>query len=84
MVFFINKNKNKNKNDYKINTTNESLLKINIPSSDMDHAHDSEKDLRNYTFIKEKYFEWIENWNQLNEKEYSSIFNAHEHLWYLN
>lgn len=88
LAYFINKNKNNrntNKNDNKINTNDESLLKINVHSSDMNNSHSGEKDLDNYTFIEEKYFEWkIENWDQLKEEEYSSLFDAYEHLWYLN
>jgi len=63
------KNNKKVKNDKKVKTNDKSFNK---------------KDKFNYTLIEDKYFEWkIENWDQLKDKEYSSVFDAHEHLWKL-
>jgi len=72
---------NKSKKDKTVKTNNKTSNKTH--PSDMDDSNDTKKNLPLYTFIEEKYFEWkIENWSQLNEEEYSSPFNAHEHLWY--
>jgi len=77
------KNNKKVKNDNKIKINDESS-DINNHHSGNDNSPITKKDLSSYTFIEDKYFEWkIENWNQLKDEEYSSIFDAHEHLWRL-
>jgi len=77
LAYFIKKNKN----DKTVKTNNE--FKIKTQPSDMDHSNVTEEVLPLYTFLEDYYFEWkIEDWNQLKDKEYSTIFVAHDYLWY--
>jgi hypothetical protein len=78
LAYFIKKNKN----DKTVKTNNE--FKIKTQPSDMDHSNVTEEVLPLYTFLEDYYFEWkIEDWNQLKDKEYSTIFVAHDYLWKL-